>query len=31
MILDESLVHPDDRAYGLVRTLARRLHPDAFS
>jgi iron complex transport system substrate-binding protein len=30
VILDQTLVHPDDRAYGLVRTLARRLHPDAF-
>jgi iron complex transport system substrate-binding protein len=31
MIIDESLLQPDDRAYGLVRSLARRLHPDAFS
>jgi iron complex transport system substrate-binding protein len=31
VILDESLVHSDDRAYSLIRSLARRLHPDAFS
>ena len=30
-ILDESLVQADDRAYSMVRSLARRLHPDAFS
>jgi ABC-type Fe3+-hydroxamate transport system substrate-binding protein len=30
-IIDQTLVQADDRAYGLVRSLARRLHPDAFS
>jgi ABC-type Fe3+-hydroxamate transport system substrate-binding protein len=30
MIIDERLLQADDRAYSLLRTLARRLHPDAF-